>query len=435
MVLTADELREAWRLLSAEERSEGFRLLDRDDAEELFDQLDARDQLSLILSLRDNQRRWWMRYLDPDDAADVVQEADEEEREALLALLDESTRKEVAALLAYKEDEAGGLMNPRYARLRPDMSVDAAISYLRRQTRENIETIYYTYVFDADQRLVGVVSLRDLMMAPPGRLVRDVMETDLVTVTDETDQEVLSNMFARHDLMAIPVVDDDGRMKGIVTVDDIVDVFREEATEDMHKMGGTEALEEPYLQIGLMGLLKKRVVWLAILLVLGFFTVLAMRGNSATLAEMRFLAFFVPMIIASGGNSGSQASTLVVRAIALGEVRPRDWWRVIRREVWVGLALGATLAALAYVGVEIWLAFDSSIAGEHVRLAGLTVAVSILAVALWGSLVGTTLPLALRALGLDPASASAPLVATLIDATGLMIYFTTAALIIDLPDG
>ena len=433
MALTTEEISSAWQLLSPEERIEGFRLLDRDDAEELFDQLEARDQLNLILALRENQRRSWMRYLDPDDAADVVQEAEDEDRERLLALLDESTRKEVTALLAYEEDAAGGLMNPRYARLRPDMSVDAAVTYLRRQTRDHIETIYYTYVFDAGQRLVGVVSLRDLVMAPSGKLVRELMETDLVTVADATDQEVVGNLFAQHDLMAIPVVDDAGRMQGVVTVDDIVDVFREEATEDMHKMGGTAALEEPYLQISLGGLIKKRVIWLAILLVLGFLTVLAMRGHGETLERVKFLAFFVPLIIASGGNSGSQAATLVVRAIALDEVRPRDWWRVIRRELGVGLGLGATLGVLGFFGVQIWMAFDPSLAGGHAGLAGCTVAASIVAVALWGSMVGSTLPLALRSFGMDPASASAPLVATIIDASGLMIYFTIAALVIGIP--
>ena len=227
----AAELQEAWPVLSAEERLEGLRVLPHAEAEDFLLALPARDQAEIILQMSPGDRRSWMRLLPPDDAADVIQESPEEEREGLLAVLDEPTRKEVAALLAYKEDEAGGLMNPRYARLRPDMSVDEAITYLRRQARERLETIYYVYVLDTEQRLLGVITFRELFAAAPDKTVRDIMHTDVVTAHESMDQEALSRLFAEHNFLAIPVLDDERHVKGIVTVDDIVDVVREVAAE------------------------------------------------------------------------------------------------------------------------------------------------------------------------------------------------------------
>src|SRR5437660_145933 len=325
--LRVTELLDAWPVLSAEERLEGLRLLPHADAEDLLLSLPARDQAELILETSAGERRSWMRLLPPDDAADVVQAAPQDEREGLLALLDEPTRKEVAALLAYAEDDAGGLMNPRYARLRPDMSVDEAITYLRRQARERLETIYYMYVLDAEQRLLGVVSFRDLFAAPPEKKVRDIMHTEVVTAPESMDQEALSRLFAEHDFLAIPVIDAERHVKGIVTVDDIVDVVQEEATEDIQKIGGMEALDAPYLEIGFASMVRKRAGWLAILFVGEMLTATAMGFYEREIARAVVLALFVPLIISSGGNSGSQASTLVVRALALGEVKLRDWWR------------------------------------------------------------------------------------------------------------
>jgi len=433
--LSYAELHEAWPALSAGERVEGFSLLSRAAAEELFDTLDARDQLELILNMPSSERRLWLRLLAPDDAADVIQAADEEQRGPLLELLDEPTRKEVSALLAYAEDAAGGLMNPRFARLRPDMTVDAAISYLRRQRAEQVETIYYAYVLDNQQHLLGVVSLRDLVTAPSDRLVRDVMRTATVTVREQTDQEVVSHLFAEHDLVAVPVVDEEGRMKGIVTVDDIVDVVREEATEDMQKIGGTAALDAPYLQVNLAEMLKKRVGWLAALLVGESLAVTAMERYQGAIAQAAVLASFMPLIISSGGNSGSQAATLVVRAMALGEVRLRDWFRVIRREVATGLGLGSMLGVIAFGLTLVWQLFFTRVLhqpgfGEHYLFVGVCVACSILAVALWGTFAGSMLPFVMRAAGFDPASASAPLIATLVDVTGVVIYFSIAGIIL-----
>ncbi|HEY8370574.1 MAG TPA: magnesium transporter, partial [Thermodesulfobacteriota bacterium] len=334
------ELADAWPVLSLEERLEGFRLLPRPEAEDFFLGLPARDQAELLLALPASDRRSWIRLVPPDDAADVIQASPPEHRDGLLALLDWTTRVEVTALLAYAEDAAGGLMNPRYARLRPEMTVDEAIRYLRRQVREQLGTIYYLYVIDADQRLLGVASLHQLFAAPPERKVRDIMRTDVVTVPEQMDQEAVSRLFAQHDLIAIPVVDAEGRMKGIVTVDDIVDVVQEEATEDIQKIGGTEALEAPYLEVGFGELLRKRAGWLSVLFLGEMLTASAMAGFEDEIARAVVLALFVPLIISSGGNSGSQASTLVIRAMALGEVKLRNWWRVLRREALSGLALG-----------------------------------------------------------------------------------------------
>jgi len=427
--LTAVELREAWPVLSPEERLEGLRVLPHAEAEDFLLALPARDQAELILSTSAHERRSWMRLMPPDDAADVIQEAPEEERENLLALLDDPMRKEVAALLAYAEDDAGGLMSPRFARLRPDMRADEAISYLRRQTREGLETIYYVFVLDAGQHLLGVVSFRDLFSAAPDKRVRDIMSTDVVTAREDMDQEELSHLFAQHNFLAMPVVDAEGRVKGIVTVDDIVDVVQEEATEDIQKLGGMQALEAPYLEASFWHVVRKRGGWLSMLLVGEMLTASAMAFFEDEIARAVVLALFVPLIISSGGNSGSQASTLVVRAMALGELRLRDWWRVVRRELTAGIALGTMLAVIGFVRVEFWQA-AFHVYGQHHLSIALTVAASLLGVVTFGTLAGAMLPLVLQRLRLDPASASAPLVATLVDVTGIAIYFSLASLIL-----
>jgi magnesium transporter len=421
--LEAAELADAWPALSAEERAEGFRILSPAEAEDLYLGLSAHDQCELLLSLPANERQIWVRQLAPDDAADVVQEAPDEERERLLAMIDPETRREVTALLAYAEDEAGGLMSPRYARLRPEMRVDEAISYLRRQARERLETIYYIYVLDGAQRLEGVVSFRELFAAAPEKTVRDVMRTDVVTVPDDMDQEAVAAVIAEHDLMAVPVLDPEGRIKGIVTVDDIVDVVREEATEDIQKIGGTSALDAPYLQVGIFEMVRKRVGWLAILFLGSLLTATVMGYFEDQIEKAVVLALFIPLIISSGGNSGSQATTLVIRALAIGEVRPRDWGIVLWREVRAGLVLGAILGGIGWLRVAL-LAPDDAVASA-MQIATV-VATSLVGIVLWGSLVGAMLPFALRGLGFDPASASAPFVATLVDVTGLVIYFSVA---------
>ena len=425
---SVDDLREAWHVLSTEERLEGFKLLPRDEAEEFLFTLGAADQADIILALPAVERRSWMRLLPPDDAADVVQAAGED-RESLLALLDDPTRKEVQALLAYAEDEAGGLMNPRYARVRPTVTVDEAILYLRKQAREKVETLYYAYVIDADLKLVGVVSFRDLFAAQPQKTVADIMTTDVITVTPDTGQEAVSRLFADHGLIAIPVVDEAGRMKGIVTVDDIVDVVEEEATEDIQKLGGTAALEAPYLQTPFMTMVWKRAGWLCALFLSEMLTSNAMTYFEAEIERAVVLAIFVPLVMSSGGNSGSQATSLVIRAMALGEVKLRDWFRVIRREFASGLTLGFILGCIGFLRIVLWPG-HAHIYTEHYMLVAATIAFSLVGIVMWGTLAGSMLPFVLRRVGFDPASASAPFVATLVDVSGLVIYFTVASFIL-----
>jgi magnesium transporter len=427
-----DELLEAWWVLSAEDRLEGFRLLDSEQAEEFFASLGAHDQAALLMMLAPQERRFRLRNLAPDDAVDLLQELDEDERPALLSLLDPATRREVSVLMAYAEDEAGGLMSSRFARVRPDMTVDEAVSYLRKQAVSGVEleTIYYTYVLELDQRLVGVVSFRELFASPGSRPVREVMLTDFVAVPEDLDQEHVARVFAEYDVLALPVVDAAGRMKGIVTVDDIVDVVEEEATEDAHKFGGLAALEMPYLRTGFFSIVRKRAGWLVLLFLGGMLTANALAQFEDSIALLPFLTLFIPLIIASGGNSGSQASTLVIRAMAMDEVRLRDWWRVARREIGTGLALGGVLGTIGFFRIVLFPGQTAAYGPGAVPLLGLTIAISLMCVVLFGTIVGSMLPFLLRRLGLDPASASAPLVATLVDVSGLVIYFLTAAFLL-----
>jgi magnesium transporter len=289
--------------------------------------------------------------------------------------------------------------------------------------------IYYAYVLDAEGRLLGVVSFRELILAAPERRIRELMLTDIASVRDDTDQEEVAALLQDRGLLALPVVDGEGRMRGIVTADDVIDVVRQEATEDIQKLGGVEALDLSYLRTGPLSMLRKRAGWLSVLFIGEMLTATAMGFFEHEIEQAVVLAIFVPLIISSGGNSGSQASTLVIRAMALGEVRLRDWWRVIRRELGFGLALGiilATIGAARIFGFE--LLFDTY--GEHWVRVLLTVAISLVGVVTWGTLSGSTLPFALRRLGFDPASASAPFVATLVDVTGLVIYFTVAKFVL-----
>ncbi|MEN8160306.1 MAG: magnesium transporter [Myxococcota bacterium] len=427
--LVAEDLRDAWDALDVEERLEGFRMLPPDEAEMLLDGLEARDHCTLLLALSPAERQLWMRRLAPDDAADAVQAAPPEGRETLMAALDAATRREVSALLAYAEDAAGGLMSPRYVPLRPDMTVDEAVSYLRRAARERVETIYYIYVIDAEQHLLGVISFRDLFAAQPEARVRDVMRTHVISVREDLDQEAVANVIAENNLMAVPVLDAAGRIRGIVTVDDIVDVVREEATEDIQKIGGPEALDAPYLEVGVLEMVRKRGGWLSVLFAGQLLTAATLSLFESELARAVVLSLFIPLVISSGGNAGSQASTLVIRAMAMQEVRLHDWWRVMRRELAAGLVLGLVLGGIALVSIALWPRSDP-VFGGHFLAVGLTVAVSLLWIVVWGAVSGGMLPFVLERMGFDPASASAPLVTTLVDVTGLLIYFSVASIVL-----
>jgi magnesium transporter len=424
----AEALLDQWAGLSRAERIRRFHALPHHLEDDFFLELSPRGQVELLLELPEGERRIWLRLLEPDDSADLIQETPPEYRQGFLGVLDESTRREVEALLAYKEDVAGGLMSPRFARLRPDATVDEAIRYLRQQVGR-VETIYYAYALDEEQRLTGVVSLRELLAADGSKHVRDIMKIKFVTVPENTDQEKVAKLLTEHRILAIPVVDREHRMKGVITVDDIVDVVREEDSEDIQKMGGMEALDGPYLETGFLAMVKKRAGWLVILFLGEMLTATAMSHFEEEIARAVVLALFIPLLISSGGNSGSQATTLVIRAMALGELKLRDWWRVIRREVLAGFVLGCILGIIGLFRILVWQAITPTY-GEHYILVAATIALSLVGVVTFGTLAGSMLPFILRRFGLDPASASAPFVATLVDVTGLVIYFTVAKVVL-----
>ncbi len=426
-----EQLLAEWGSIPTEEHEAIFKRLDKHAAEELFLRLDGHSQAEIFAQLPAFERKSWIRILPPDDAADMIQELPEKDRAHALELLDTPTRMEVLGLMAYKEDEAGGLMNSRYARLRPDMTVDEALRYLREQTRAQVETIYYAYVLDREQRLLGAVSLRELFSATNDKKVNDIMATgdQVAFIRENETQEEIARHFSKKEHKALPVLDESGHMKGIITLDDVVAIVQEEATEDIQKMGGVEALDEPYFKVAFLTMIKKRAGWLLVLFVSEMLTATAMGYYEDEIAKAVVLALFIPLVMSSGGNSGSQATTLVIRAMALGEVRLIDWWRVFMREIMSGVVLGLILGAVGLCRIYFWPQREK-LYGEHYGLVAIAVGCSLIGIVTWGTLMGSMLPLLLRRLGFDPATASAPFIATLVDVTGLVIYFTVAGVVL-----
>lgn len=420
-------LLDSWSFKNREDRFKLWQQFSRLEEEELFLRLSAKDQAELLLMLNAPERRSWLRLLALDDVADLIQALPYRERHAALILLDEHSRIEVVALMAYAEDKAGGLMNSRYFRLRPNMSTDEALRYIKAQASALIEAVYYAYVIDEDQTLLGVLSFRNLLLAKPDAKIADIMQKNFVSVHEDLDQEEVSRRLSLHHLSALPVVDEFNRIKGIVTVKDIVDVVREEATEDIQKLGGTSVLTKPYLKTSILEMIRKRALWLVILFVGEMLTATAMAYYEQSIAKAVVLALFIPLIISSGGNSGSQASTLIIRALALKETHLRDWWRVFIREIIAGVCLGLILGSIGFMRIMLWPARER-VYGEHYVLVAITVATSLVAVVLWGALAGAMLPFILKRLHIDPATASAPMVATIVDVTGLVLYFSIASI-------
>ncbi len=368
-----------------------------------------------------------MEELPSDDAADLVAELPAREREAVLEEI--TDRADVERLMEYPEDSAGGLMTTNVVSVREDASVAEAIEAIRRQSDEDESQLYQVYAIDAQGQFAGIVPIARLIVSAPTKLVRDVMEQPAVQVQPQQDQEDVARLMARYNVAAVPVVDAGGKLLGRITFDDVVDVVEAETTEDILKFGGMEALDAPYLTVAFGRMVRKRAGWLAALFLGEMLTATAMAFFEEEIAKAVILALFVPLIISSGGNSGSQASTLVIRAMALGEVNLRDWWRVIRREFATGLVLGMVLGAIGFLRITLWHAI-TGIYGEHYLLVAITVFGSLIGVVTFGTIAGSLLPFVLRRLGFDPASASAPFVATLVDVTGLVIYFTVASVIL-----
>ncbi|MFG1486807.1 magnesium transporter [Halobacteriovorax sp. RZ-2] len=416
-----------WPSLSESERLSTFNSMSEEEAQDFFDSLDSNYQADLFEQFDRDLKRRWANDLAYDDLADILQLLNYEQVEETLSLLAKHARVEVMALMAYAEDVAGGLMNSNYIRLRANMMVEEAIRYIRTQTLSNVETIYYTYVIDTAQKLVGVVSLRELFGARDGQKISELMTTgdDLIAIPDNMDQEEIGRVFSRFEQVVLPVVDEEFRMKGIITIDDIIKAVEEETTEDMQKIAAVESLDAPYLEVGFFEMTRKRLGWLVILFIGQMLTATAMTHFEAAIAHTVALVTFIPLIISSGGNSGAQASTLVIRALALGEVKNSDSLRVFLRELGSGLFMGFILGIFGFMRIYFW-PHANEVYGVNFASISLIVGCSIICIVMWGTLVGSMLPFLLKKLRFDPATASTPFVATICDVTGIIIYFSIA---------
>ncbi|MGE0405340.1 MAG: magnesium transporter [Candidatus Korobacteraceae bacterium] len=405
-----------------------FRLLPRDQAAEVFSYLPSDHQEHLIQSLSNDLVRSVLEQMSPDDRTRLLEELPFEVARRLLESLPPTELTYARQLLGYPEDTAGRFMTPEYVSVRPEMSAGAALEFIR-STGKGKEMLDVIYIVDTSGKLVGDVGLPELVLAPPATRVVDLIEP-LVSIPATADREEVLAMFEKYDRIALPVTDTLGNMLGIITVDDVLDVAEEEATEDFQKIGGTEALDAPYAQTSVWSLLRKRGGWLSVLFIGEMLTATAMGRFEDEIASAVVLALFVPLIISSGGNSGSQAATLIIRALAIQELTLGDWFRVLRRELLSGLALGSFLGMMGFVRIVLWQELHITNYGDHFLLLAVTVCASLIGVVLFGTVAGSMLPFILRRVGFDPATSSAPFIATLVDVTGLVIYFTVALLIL-----
>lgn len=366
-----------------------------------------------------------------DQAADVFQEIEETTRLKLYPLLKPLTRAEMKKLSSYPEGTAGALMTTEFIAVPSTWSVRKTLDHIREVERTR-ETVYASYVIDPETSvLIKAVSLRNLILANPDDTILDAATNgEPIKISPLTDQEDVARLFRRHDLLSVPVVDDTDHVIGIVTVDDVLDSMTEEMSEDAYKFGGMEALDKPYMEIGFLEMMKKRGGWLAVLFLGEMLTASAMQHFEDELEKAIVLTLFIPLIMSSGGNSGSQATSLIIRALALRELELKDWWRVALRELPTGLSLGAVLGLIGVVRIVLWQLSGIYDYGDHWILVAITVGSALIGIVTFGSLTGSMLPFVLKRLGFDPASASAPFVATLVDVTGIVIYFSVAALIL-----
>lgn len=393
----------------------------------VFRILDFPTQERIIKKLSGQKVGEIINELPPDDRTALFSELHGDAVKILILHLSPSDRKEALSLLGYKEDSVGRLMTPDYIAVKKSWDVNRVLSHIRRYGK-NSETIDVIYVIGENGILLDDIRIREILLVDPETKISNLMDGRLISLDANDPQEDAINIFRMNNRTALPVVDAENILLGIVTVDDILWIANEEYTEDIQKIGGTEALDEPYLDINLFRLVKKRVGWLIVLFLGEMLTATAMGYFGDEIGIVVALAFFLPLIISSGGNSGSQASTLIIQAMALGEVTVADWWRVMRRELLSGLMLGVILGIIGFLRITIWSEF-STVYGPHWLLIAFTVGFSLIGVVLWGSLSGSMLPLLLKKLGADPATSSAPFVATLVDVTGLIIYFSIASII------
>jgi len=420
----APDLAEAIDRLPDQPEALAFRLLPKETAWQVFEYLSFEAQEHLLHTLSDADAAALLEEMAADDRTALFEELPGKVTRRLLNLLSPAERRIAVQLLGYPEDSIGRLMTPDYVRVKPGWTVAQALGHIRVFGRDS-ETLNVLYVTDVSGVLIDEIRIRQLLTVEPDTTIAELMDHEFVALNVLDDESEAVEAFRRHDRTALPVVDGAGVLVGIVTVDDVLDVQEREATEDIQMLGAVQALEDPYLQVPIWTMVRKRAIWLVILLFGGMLTAEAMAYYEDELSQAVVLAIFLPLIIASGGNSGSQAATLITRALALGEVRLRDWWRVMRRELVSGLLLGAILGTLGFVRIALWaIAFDAY--GPHWLLVALTVGVSLAGVVVWGSLSGSLLPLLLKRLGADPATSSAPFIATLVDVTGIIIFFSIA---------
>ena len=400
-------------------------------AADVLEYLDEDLRTTLLEEIPTEQAAALVSQMTPDDRTDVLEEIDEDVAEEIVSELSAEAREETERLLRFEPDTAGGLMTTEFVSVSADMTVDAALDAVRALARSGRkEATYAIYATHKDGRLAGVLSLRELLAAQPGATIGDTAWTEVASVSPQADRQEVAQTTAKYDLVAVPVVSESGHVMGVVTVDDVIDAIQEVQTEDIQKMGGMQALDEPYTSIGFWGMIRKRGGWLCLLFLGELLTASAMQGFEDELKRALVLSLFVPLIVSSGGNSGSQATSLIIRALALGELTVKDWWRVASRELPTGLTLGVILGALGVLRIVLWQKVGFWDYGPHYLLIALTVGLAVVGVVTFGTLIGSMLPFALRRFGLDPATASAPFVATLVDVTGLIIYFLMALLIL-----
>ena len=405
-----------------------FRLLPLKLATEVFEYLDLDVQRYFLNNLAQDKMTDILNEMSPDDRTTLLEFLPANFVAELIQSLSEPERKVTLELLGYPEYSVGRLMTPDYIAIRENWTVQQVLDYVRQHGGQS-ETLNMLYVTDAHGVLTDDIRIREILLASPTVRVRDIMDHRFVQLLAGQDQEDAIDTFRRNDRVALPVVSDQGILLGIVTLDDILSIREQEDTEDIQKFGGSEALEEPYLTMPLLRLVQKRAGWLVILFLGELLTASAMQFFEGELQKAIVLVQFIPLIISSGGNSGSQATSLIIRAMALGEFKLSDWWQVLRREIVGGLLLGLILGIVGFSRIAIWQSIKP-IYGPHWVLVGLTVGFALVGIVLWGSLAGSMLPLILKKLGLDPATSSAPFVATLVDVTGLIIYFSVALLVL-----
>ena len=405
---------ETWRLLdhaSVDRQAEVFAFFPLDKQAEMVSGV-GRERMSMLLGA-----------MNPDDRVDLLKHLDTEVVESLMPLVAKAERQDIRTLLSFPEGSAGSVMTTEYATISPDATAGEAIVLLRQQATSR-ETIYSIYVLDEDRHLIGYLSLRNLIMAKPTAKVAEIMQRDVISIRADQDQEVAARELAKYDFLALPVVDDRHRLVGIITHDDVIDVMIEEATEDAQQMGGIVPMTEDYLEAPFLTIWRKRAAWLSCLFVAELFTFTALAHFEYEINKIIALSLFVPLCISTGGNSGSQAATLITRALALGQITLSDWWRTFRHELLIGLALGITLGAIGFVRAA--LTPQSVLGAANPWLLALVISQSVAAICVWGTLVGSMLPLVFKRIGFDPGYASSPFVATFVDVTGIVIYFSIA---------